>query len=152
MYWLIFCTLNEFYPVSIISVWSTMQSLLYHISVLLCWEHLPALCHQHTPSNAPDICANLVSAFRLRFQQATWYFTYPDGAWLNPTLSLSAAFDATHPPGKIFITPTAITKGPGRDESVSGHRAEQAGKFRTNESKLGRKWFEYASVFLGWIL
>lgn len=122
---------------------------LYHIAVLLCWEHLPVLCHQHTPSNAPDICASSVFAFRVCFQQTTCYFTYPDGAWLNPVLSLSEAFDAKHPPGKIVLAPTEITGGRGRDESVSGHCAEQAGKFGTNKSKLLQKLFEYAGVFLG---
>lgn len=66
---------------------------LYPTSALLCWEHLPALCHQHRTSNTPGICASSVFAFRVRFQQTTWYFTYPDGVWLNPMLSLSEALD-----------------------------------------------------------
>lgn len=101
------------------------------------------------PSTHTITCSWHLCQFRLHFQQTTSYFTYPDGAWLNPTLSLSAEFNVRQPPGKIVVTPTEITRGPGTHKSVSGHCAEQAGKFRTSKSKLWRKWFEYASVFLG---
>lgn len=49
-------------------------------------------------------------------------------------LSFSQSLDDKHPPGKIVITPTEITRGLGRDESVLGHCAEQAGKFGTSKS------------------
>lgn len=101
------------------------------------------------PSTHTITCSWHLCQFRLHFQQTTSYLTYPDGAWLNPTLSLSAEFNVKQPPGKIVVTPTEITRGPGTHKSVSGHCAEQAGKFRTSKSKLWRKWFEYASVFLG---